>query len=606
VRHHKIRTAGLVAFTLVLAACGGGGGGNPFAGTSTQPPTSRPSAPETSGGSPSSAAPVQPSFDAAVDAVANPSHKTGGTLQLLAETDCDSWDPQRTYNGYCWNLQRLFTRTLIGYAKVNGSTFQLGADLATGLGTHNAAYTEWSYTLKSGLKWSDGTPITARDVQYGISRLWATAIINGGPASYFLSEIKAPAGYQGPYRGGGLNDAGMAVHGNTITFHLTSPDADFDYLLALPAAAPVPYRTEGGHGYVGANYGKHPMSSGPFQISSYTPGQQITFTRNPHWRQSTDSIRHPLVDGVDLRIDPSATDVDQKLQAGSADADAMSGVSAAFQARILTDPQLKRNADNPVWAGLKYLAVVPSVIGNVHCRRAVFYASDKAALLRAFGGAVAGQIAGSLSPPGIPGYNPSYDPYATGTDHGGDLARARAELRTCGKPTGFTTKIAYWTPDPQVKNAFVAEQQALARVGIKVSPVTGDAASYFPTLIGSPRTVKAKGIGIAFDSWGADFPTGVGFFQAIAAGDAISSTGNANVPSLNDPVVNKILAAAPAGKASSSDWAKLNQQIMNDAVYVPLIWGKRLYYRNPRLTNITCNNAQGFGAYDFVNVGVRS
>jgi peptide/nickel transport system substrate-binding protein len=587
---------------LLLAACGGVGGSDIHDTTgpsATLPKTPAGSAPA-SGGSTA----VQPSFNAAVDGVVNPTHKAGGTLRLLASTDCDSWDPQRTYNGYCWNLQRLFTRTLIAYAKVNGSSFQLGADLATDLGTHNADYTEWSYTLRSGLHWSDGTPITARDVQYGISRLWASDVITGGPGTYFVGELKEPSGYQGPYHGGGLNDVGMTVRGNTITFHLTKPDATFNYLLTLPAAAPVPYRTEGGPGFVGATYGKHPMASGPFMVTSYTHDQQISFARNPHWSQDTDPIRHPLVDKIELQIDTNAADLDQKLRAGSADANALGGVSTAFQAQVLTDPQLKRNADNPVWAGLTVLAVVPAVIGNVHCRRAVFYASDKAAMLRAFGGEVAGEIAGSLSPPGIPGYDPHYDPYPTGADHTGDLARARAELRACGKPNGFTTKLAYWAPDPQIKNAFVAEQQALARVGIKVSPVTADAPTYFPTLIGSPRNVKDKGIGIAFDSWGADFPTGVGFFQAIASGDAIIPTGNANVAGLDDPVVNKILADAPAGRASASDWTRLNRQIMKDAVNLPAIWGKRLYYRNPRLTDVTCNNAQGFGAYDWVNVGV--
>jgi peptide/nickel transport system substrate-binding protein len=43
---------------------------------------------------------------------------------------------------------------------------------------------------------------------------------------------------------------------------------------------------------------------------------------------------------------------------------------------------------------------------------------------------------------------------------------------------------------------------------------------------------------------------------------------------------------------------------MKDAVYLPYVWGRTLYYRNPRLTNVTCDNALAFGIYDFVNVGV--
>jgi peptide/nickel transport system substrate-binding protein len=44
---------------------------------------------------------------------------------------------------------------------------------------------------------------------------------------------------------------------------------------------------------------------------------------------------------------------------------------------------------------------------------------------------------------------------------------------------------------------------------------------------------------------------------------------------------------------------------MNQAVYLPYAWGKDLYYRNPRLTNVSCDNALAFGIYDFVNVGVN-
>jgi peptide/nickel transport system substrate-binding protein len=74
--------------------------------------------------------------------------------------------------------------------------------------------------------------------------------------------------------------------------------------------------------------------------------------------------------------------------------------------------------------------------------------------------------------------------------------------------------------------------------------------------------------------------------------------------SLNDPVVNGLLNSGPAGKNSVDDWQKLNHQIMTDAVYVPLYWTKTLYYRNPRMTNVTSDNALAFGIYDFVNIGV--
>ncbi len=574
----------------VLAACSSGksNGGGSNGGKTTG-----------SGGSGTAAA----GYNAAFDAVVNPSTKTGGTLNLISTVDCDAWDPQRTYYGWCWNMQRLFTRSLIGYEKLNGTDFKLAPDLATDMGTHNADYTQWTYTLKNGLKWSNGQPITAADVQYGISRLWATDVINGGPFSYFVNGIKAPANYKGPYKQG-VNTVGMVVSGNSITFHLTGPNADFNYLMAMAASAPVPAKVEGGPGFVGATYTKHPVASGPFMVQSYTPQKQITFVRNPNWTQASDTIRHPLVNEVIMTVDTNPTDADAKLKAGSADANASTNVTAGFQTQILTQPDLKKNADDPVTAFTQYVPVFQTVITNVHCRRAIFYASNKQTLLAAYGGAVSGQIAGSMTPPGITGNEPSYDPYPVGTSSTGDLTKAKSELQQCGQPNGFSTKMAYATPSQHAQAAFLAEQTALARVGIKVTPATADSSTYYSTFIGSPRNVLSQGIGLGLAGWGADFPTPVGFYQAIANGNAITDPGTSNYVSLNDPVVNKILNNGPKGTNTTADWQNLNHQIMNDAVYMPIYWGKNLYYRNPRLTNVTCNNALAFGIYDFVNVGV--
>src|ERR1700730_15048049 len=67
-------------------------------------------------------------YNAAFSSVVNPSTKTGGTLQLGSTSDCDSWDPKIAYYGWCWNMQRLYVRSLIGYSSVNGTSFKLAPD----------------------------------------------------------------------------------------------------------------------------------------------------------------------------------------------------------------------------------------------------------------------------------------------------------------------------------------------------------------------------------------------------------------------------------------------------------------------------------------------
>jgi peptide/nickel transport system substrate-binding protein len=585
--HSRVTLAvGLIAAAAtVIAGCSSSSKG------SKPPPTS-------SGGSRS----TQAAYNAAYDKIVDPSTKTGGTLNLLTASDCDSWDPQRTYYGWCWNMQRLFTRSLIGYKVLNGQKFDLAPDLATDMGTHNADFTQWTYTLKSGLKWSNGQPLKPVDIKYGVERLFATDVINGGPSSYFTSGIAHPANYKGPYKSGDLNT--ITTTDTTITFKLAGPNADFDYLMAMAASGPVPYKTEGGAGFVGATYTKHPLATGPYMIQSYTPNNNITFVRNPNWSQSTDTIRHPLVDKVVLTVDTDPVDLDKKLAAGTADANASDIVQAEFQAKILTNPSLMKNADDPVTPFDRYAAVMPSVIQNLDCRKAIFYAWNKAGFIQAYGGTVAGVPAGGMAPPGIQGFDPTFDPYPSGSDHTGDVAKAKDELQKCGKPNGFSTKLAYATPSTHAAAAFKVEQQALARVGIHVTPATSDSSSYYTTFIGSPQNIVNQGIGIALAGWGADFPTGVGFFQSITNGNSILPTGNSNYASLNDPTVNKVLDAAPAGQTTDQDWKNLNTAIANSATYLPILYGKDLYYRNPRMRNVTCDNALAFGIYDFVNVGV--
>jgi peptide/nickel transport system substrate-binding protein len=585
-----ITSAVAVALT-VLSAC-----------SSSSKPASTSSGASSSSSSTGSAPATASGYNAAFASTVNPSTTQGGTLNLISTTDCDSWDPARTYYGWCWNMQRLFTRSLLGYSVLNGTKFTLAPDLATDMGTSNATKTQWSFTLKSGLKWQNGTPITPMDVKWGIERMFATDQINGGPTSYFLAIVSTPKNYAGPYKDGDL--ASIVTTSDTITFNLSTPYADFPYLMAMAASAPVPYKTEGGAGLTGANYGKMPMASGPFEIQSYTPATQITFVRNPNWSQATDTIHKPLVNKVVLTIDTNPTDADAKLKAGTEDANASAAVTPGFQADILTDASLKKNADDPVGASTQYLAIMPSVITNADCRKAIFYATDKNAILRAYGGDTGGVIANSMTPPGITGYNASANVYPDGSTSDGDLTAAKAALTACGQPNGFSTKLAYATPGQHAAAAFVAEQAALARVGIKVTPATADGSKYYSTFIGSPANIKSQGLGIAIAGWGADFPSPYGFWNSIANGASILPTGNTNYPSLNDPVINTDLNNAPKGTLTESDWEAFDTQVMNDAVYLPLFFIKDLYYRNPRLTNVTSDNVLAFGIYDFVNVGV--
>lgn len=596
-RATQLAAVGVVG-ALALAACGGGSSSDTSGSASGEASASA------SGGGASG-------FDAAVNSVVNPSDVTGGTLKLGATGDCDSWDPARTYYAWCWDMQRLMTRSLLGFAPEPGAGgTQVVPDLAESLGESNADKTQWTYKLKSGLKWDDGTPITSGDVKYAVERLFAVDVINGGPSFYFQPILDKcdDAGaceYKGPFQDktGGLKTI-ETPDDQTIVFNLTQPFASFDFLMALPTAAPVPKARD-----TGATYTNDPASSGPFKMENYEPGKSVTFVRNENWDQATDEIRTPKVDKVELTVYTNPDDIDKRLEAGDLDLIADGGVQQTFQTKIFTDPALKENADNPVTGFIRYLAVAQTFppLDNKACREAIFYAINKKDLQLARGGEiVGGDIANVMTPPNLPGYDGTSDLYPTGPDSTGDLEMAKQKLTECGQPNGFDVNMAY-VPEGKGITVFNATQAALARVGINVKAAPGEQATYYSTFIGSPQNIIDKKLGIMIAGWGPDFPNAFGFWQSIANGDAIKEAGNSNYPSLDDPRINDLLNSVDAGSPDVAVQTELGKQVdqyvMENAVYLPFVFDKALYYRNPRLTNIYLNGGVG-NYYDYVNIGV--
>src|SRR5262249_1016646 len=147
-----------------------------------------------------------------------------------------------------WNLIRLYGRSLVMFNPVPGPDGnKLVPDLATSLGVPSDGEKTWTYHLRPGVKFSDGTEVTSADVKYGILRsLDKTALVNGPP--YFNDWLNLPAGYQGPYKNPTTNtDQAISTPDKyTIVFHLNRPLGEFDYLAMLPATMPVPKAKDDG------------------------------------------------------------------------------------------------------------------------------------------------------------------------------------------------------------------------------------------------------------------------------------------------------------------------------------------------------------------------
>jgi peptide/nickel transport system substrate-binding protein len=622
------RTSGLlvvgVSVALALAACGGGSsGGTPSASTSSSGTTSSSPSTSTSTGTstaPTSSAPggatgitgktVSAAYNAAGSGVVNASDKTGGTVKMTAQSDCDSFDPARTYYAYCWDLQRLFTRSLMGFQSAVGNAgTTVVPDMAAGEPTVSADKKVWTYKLQDGLKFSDGNPITTADIKYGLERIFATDVINGGPSQYYLCLLDkcgtdgAPT-YKGPYKDktGDLTQI-ATPDATTITFTLNQPYADFNYLMALPSAAPVEKAKD-----TGSTYGRNVVSSGPFMFKSYSPGKSVVWVRNPNWSQATDHIRFPKADEMDLTIISDTTDAENRLLAGDTDLFVDGGITPPSIAKVQADPSKKADSDDPITGFTRYLTIQQKVkpLDNVHCRNAVEYALDKNAWLKARGGSFGGIVANTMTPPLIPGYVKSFVPFPDNNGDG-DVTKAKSELALCGQPNGFSTKLAYTTTGtgPQVA---AAVQSSLAKAGIKLTLAANDGSTYYSTFLGSPATVLSKGLGLGLAGWGADFPTAFGFWQSIANGANILPEGNTNYPSLNDPAVNKALndLTTTTDPAAATTLAQtVDHTVMTDAVYAPSVYDKTYYYHSARLTNVYLNAGVG-NYYDYVQLGVNS
>ncbi|WP_432972694.1 ABC transporter substrate-binding protein [Dactylosporangium sp. CA-233914] len=535
-------------------------------------------------------------FDAGITGIVNPSDTPGGTLRLASANDVDSWDPARSYINAVYNLQRLYVRTLLTPAAEPG-TVALVPDLAKGQPEVSADGLTYTFRLRDGVRFEDGSPIRAQDVKYGIERLFDQDTLSGGP-TYLIDQLDQGQHYPGPYSATGDLKSVTTPDDRTIVFHLAEPFADFPYLLAMGVAAPVPQAAD-----TGERYGDKPVSSGPYRFESIDAGRKVVWVRNAAWDPATDPVRKALPERIELTIGTEPTEIDQQLLDGTLDADAgQGGVQPPTQAKILLDPALKARTDRPTNGFVQYAAMSTRVapFDNVHCRRAVQYAVDKSAVQTARGG---GQIAGGMLPPGIPGYDESLDPYQT---LGGKPQpdKARTELTRCGKPDGFSTVIAT-TSSPRSMKTAEAVQSALAQVGIQARIDPSDPSLYARSVVGSPENVHKKGYGIILSAWSADFPTGSGFYPTLIGGREILPSGNNNYAELDDPLINNQLddvRTITDQVRAAGVWQQINAAVMDNASMLPLTYDQVLNYRNPRLTNVFVN--QYYGTWDVTALGV--
>ncbi|NUO41867.1 MAG: ABC transporter substrate-binding protein [Streptomyces sp.] len=496
-------------------------------------------------------------------------HK-GGTLTVLNSEPQTDFDPARLYTSGGGNVPSLVFRTLTTRNRESGAAgAKVVPDLATDTGRPNKDATEWTYTLKKGLKYEDGTAITSADIKYGIERSFAPELSGGAP--YLRDWLVGAADYQGPYKDKGGLDAIETPDDRTIVFHLNKPEGEFPFLATQTQFAPVPKAKD-----TGTKYEEHPVSSGPYKVvKNENDGETLLLERNTHWSAATDAERKAYPDKIDVKSGLDSAVINQRLSASQgADSAAVTtdtNLGPAELAKVTGDKELAARVGTGHFGYTNYIAFNPTVkpFNNVKVRQAISYAIDRSSVVNAAGGSSLAEAATTFLPNQKSfGYEP-YDLFPAGDS--GNAAKAKELLKEAGYPNGLTVTLTHnnaqnFKTSPEIATAL---QDALKKAGITVKLQGLEDNNYSDTI----HSVKTEP-GFFLTAWGADWPSGGPFLAPIFDGRQIVKDGaNFNSGLLNDKSVNAEIDAINKLTdldAAAKRWGALDKKIGEQALTVPL------------------------------------
>ncbi|MFD4598829.1 ABC transporter substrate-binding protein [Streptomyces sp. NPDC058464] len=496
-------------------------------------------------------------------------HK-GGTLTVLNSDPQSDFDPARLYTSGGGNVPSLVFRTLTTRNRADGAAgTKVVPDLATDTGRPSENATVWTYTLKKGLKYEDGTAITSADIKYGIERSFAPELSGGAP--YLRDWLVGAADYQGPYKDKKGLSAIETPDDRTIVFHLNKPEGEFPFLATQTQFTPVPQAKD-----TGTKYEEHPVSSGPYKVvKNENDGEHLVLERNTYWSAAVDDQRKAYPDKIDVQSGLDSSVINQRLSASQGtDAAAVTtdtNLGPAELAKVTGDKELASRVGTGHFGYTNYIAFNPKVkpFDNPKVREAISYAVDRSSVINAAGGSALAEAATTFLPDQKSfGYTP-YDLFPAGAT--GNAAKAKELLKEAGYPNGLTVTLTHdnaqnFKTSPEIATAI---QDALKKAGITVKLQGLEDNNYSDTV----HSVKTEP-GFFLAAWGADWPSGGPFLAPIFDGRQIVKDGaNFNASQLNDASVNAEIDAINKLTdldAAAKRWGALDKKIGAQALTVPL------------------------------------
>lgn len=447
------------------------------------------------------------------------SGQKGGTVTLLdVSGEYEATDPVGVYLGTeIANFRRIVYRGLTAFPITADKNPKVVADLATDTGTTKDNGKTWSFTLKKGVKWQDGTAITCADLQYGLSRSYDASLVAGGggvgltyfgDGSYNLIDPSDPSydlatAYTGPLTGTpeaqAHFDKAASCEGDTITYHFQNAWADF------PSATAALFSTDpyeksfdkGAANLFTVN------SDGPYKLDGTTFDQNSggTFVRNDQYDASTDSLeaRKALPDTIKFEFVDSPETITERLIADSgSDQAAFTPLNIPSDKYSEVTDDLKNRVETSTSPYTRFLEINSNTLTDPTVRTALITATDKAGVIKANGGSKWGVANGTIVSSAIPGFQ---DTALNKINPDGDAAAAKKLL------DGKTPEIRFAFSDSStvIEQVAAVLQQSWEKAGFKVTldPIAKDAKPGYYAQVGS----DPKPIDVFYAGWAADWPS---------------------------------------------------------------------------------------------------
>jgi peptide/nickel transport system substrate-binding protein len=512
-----------------------------------------------------------------------PAH-AGGTLKLLATGAGGTLDPQVNYTLQYWQLYQATYDGLVTFQKVGGTpSFTIVPDLATSLPTVSKNGLTYSFTLRKGIKFSNGQPVTVNDVKATFQRLFKVSNPNAG--TWYNVIVGGPACVTTPAT---CTLPGLVVNAatNSVVFHLIHADAEFLDQLAVPFGSILPASTPP------KDQGSTPIpGTGAYKFASYNPNTALVMTRNPYfkvWSSAAQPQGYPdtIVQTFGQTVESEVTSVEN----GQADwifdplpSDRLQQVSTKYAKDVHVHTL---TAD---WYLPMNMNIAP--FNNLKARQAVNYAIDKNAAVTLDGGVQLATPTCTILPPNFPGHVNAcvYNKGNGSTYAGPDLAKAKALVKASGT---FGEKVAVVSQnDPVDANIGQYVVSVLNSIGYKATLKPLSQNIQFNYIQDSNNHVQ-----ISLTQWFQDYPAASDFINVLlscanfhkGSPNSINISGMC-VPSIDAKIhqAENLMITNPT--AANKLWGQLDTQIMaQQAPWVPLF--------NPKLVDFTSSRV---GNYQF-------